>query len=240
MKLRARSNKPEPVYAPHALILIHENFADLMDAYVGFRRELAPRESFLAALQAVLSKEDLQTIKDFRDGNADPLYGKGHGRKTIEDEIPQTLEQGRLKLQQTLDPVAPKCFACGESVYDEEAWQRSLCVSDIASCLPLIRRLEEILRDPNTDLGFKTMDPNNLADLASELESFGESAHDSVHNPAKRKSVLFEEVSAKSSSAVAIAMTVCLLEPEQYSAYWQALAAAGVLVPEDVLEQLQN
>jgi hypothetical protein len=95
------------------------------------------------------------------------------------------------------------------------------------------------LRDPNIDFGFKTMDPEGLAEMSEEFKRLAVSQHDSVHNPAER-SVSLHEVEAKASASVAIGMSLALLEPDSYVRYWQSFADDGLPIPDAIQEQLRN
>jgi hypothetical protein len=143
MRFRKREKRSEPVYAPKALMVIQENLSPLVDSYIGYRREMDSQQSFLAALRNVLTDEDYQAVVAFREGDSDPIYGEGNGRRQIDEELPAFFEKQRAKYQEVLAPISPPCFVCGDPVYDDEGWKRSRCILDIQMTVPLIDTLVE-------------------------------------------------------------------------------------------------
>lgn len=239
MLLRRRKSQVEPMYAPKAVLLIGENLNPLVEAYIGYRREMDSQHSFLAALQNVLADDDFQVVMSFREGNSDPVYGEGNGRRQIDEELPAFFEKQRQKYDEVLAPISPSCIICGDAVYDDEGWQRSRCIADIKVSVPLIEEVVKTLKDPNLDFGFKTMDPEPLAEMAADFDQLADSLHDSVHNPAER-TVALDEVEAKASASVAMGMIYVTLDPDSYFRYWRTIIDQGLPVPEAVQEQLSN
>jgi hypothetical protein len=62
-----------------------------------------------------------------------------------------------------------------------------------------MRRVAQILQDPDTDLGFKTLDPAKIVKLVEDSTQFVNLLHGAVDNPAKR-TLESVEIEARTSS----------------------------------------